>query len=79
MRIEAMHAVNKFAALGTYLANLRDENIRREYTNLSWELEAIVDRAANEPGDTAKLFQNADVMFSKLNDDCIKSAKAAPM
>jgi hypothetical protein len=43
-RVEAMNAVNKFGALGTYLANLRDENVRREYTYLTWELGAIVER-----------------------------------
>lgn len=78
-RIEAMNAVAKFGALGTYLANLRSEEIRREYTHLAWELEAMVDRAAKEPGDSAKLFSKTDAMFGKLNDDCIKSAKAAPM
>ena len=35
---DAMSAVNKFGALGTYLANLRNEEIRREYTELTWAL-----------------------------------------
>ena len=78
-RIEALNAVSKFGALGTYLANLRDENIRREYTMLARELDAVVGRAAGERGDIGKLFSSADAMFGRLNDDCIKSAKAAPM
>jgi hypothetical protein len=77
--VEAMNAVNKFGALGTYLANLRDEKIRWEYTTLSRELDAVVARAASERGDIGKLFSNADSMFGKLNDDCVKSAQAAPM
>lgn len=78
-RADAMNAVAKFGALGTYLANLRDEEIRREYTGLAWELEGIVKRAAGTSGDMSNLFTRADAMFGKLNDDCIKSAKSAPM
>jgi hypothetical protein len=76
--VEAGNAVSKFAALGTYLANLRDEEIRREYTALTKQLEAAVARAAMAPAD-ARLFDEADAMFGKLNDDCIKSAQAASM
>ena len=78
-RIEALNAVSKFGALGTYLANLRDENVRREYTNLTRELEAAVGRAGSAEVETGKLFSAADAMFGKLNDDCIKSAQSAPM
>lgn len=78
-RIEALNAVSKFGALGTYLANLRDENVRREYTNLTRELEAAVGRAGLAEVETGKLFSAADAMFGKLNDDCIKSAQSAPM
>jgi hypothetical protein len=77
-RVDAMSAVNKFAALGTYLANLRDEDIRREYTQLTHELEAAVSRAAPS-GNRQKLFEASDAMFARLNDDCIRSAQAAPM
>jgi len=76
--VEARNAVSKFAALGTYLANLRDEDIRREYTALTKQLEGAVARAGAAPAD-AKLFDEADAMFGKLNDDCIKSAQSAPM
>lgn len=76
---QAMSAVAKFGALGTYLANLRDEEIRREYTELARELEAIVKRALGAPGAMPSPFTKADAMFGKLNDDCIKSAKSAPL
>jgi hypothetical protein len=78
-QIDAMNAVNKFAALGTYLANLRDERIREYYTGLSMELEKIVNEAKAAPLDLDKRFGPPDTMFDKLNDDCIKSAHAAPM
>ena len=35
--IDGANAVNKFAALGTYLANLRDETVRKQYTDLTGE------------------------------------------
>src|SRR5713101_802218 len=48
-QIEAVNAVNKFAALGTYLANMRDEDIRRRYTELSRALQKIVTDARHTP------------------------------
>lgn len=78
-RADALNAVAKFGALGTYLANLRDEKIRAEYTNLSRELEAIVTDAGAASTGTRSSFAKADEMFDRLNDDCIKSAQAAPM
>ena len=74
--LEATNAVNKFAALGTYLANLRDDATRERYTKLSVELEKIVAQAARTPrAEVEKLFANADKMFTVMNDDCVKSAK----
>jgi hypothetical protein len=73
---QARSAVNRFAALGTYLANLRDENVRREYTALTRQLEGAVAKAGSAD---AKLFDEADAMFGKLNDDCIRAAQSAPM
>jgi hypothetical protein len=74
---EARDAVNKFAALGTYLANLRDnEAVRARYTDLSDLLSRAVREAAHAP-DLDKLFEPADAIFSEMNDDCVKSAKAA--
>jgi hypothetical protein len=78
--VEAGNAVARFAALGTYLANLRDDAVRRRYTDLSLRLEQAVREAARTPaGDVPKLFEPADRLFAGLNDDCVKSAQAAPM
>ena len=78
--VDAANAVAKFAALGTYLANLRDETIRRHYTDLSQHLEQAVREARRTPpADLPKLFEPADRMFAGLNDDCVKSAQTAPM
>jgi hypothetical protein len=75
---EAVNAVNKFAALGTYLANLRDDAARQKYTQLSDELTGIVGRARSTPAaEFAKLFDASDRMFGQMNDDCVNSAKAA--
>jgi hypothetical protein len=77
-RADALNAVAKFGALGTYLANLRNEDIRREYTHLTWELDAIAKRALDGAAADDQ-FAKADGMFSKLNEDCIKSAQSAPL
>jgi hypothetical protein len=79
-QVEAANAVNRFAALGTYLANLHDEATRERYTKLSWQLEKIVNETRNTPSaEFNKLFDQADRMFTEMNDDCVKTAKAAPM
>jgi hypothetical protein len=76
---EGLSAVSRFAALGTYLANLRDDAIRARYTDLSLQLEKVM-RAAAQPGaELSKLFEPTDRLFGEMNEDCIKSAKAAPM
>jgi hypothetical protein len=75
-QLEAANAVNKFAALGTYLANLRDDPAREQYTHLSWELENIVHDASKTPSaDLGKRFEPADKLFAEMNSDCIKTAK----
>jgi hypothetical protein len=74
--IDAGNVVNKFAALGTYLANLRDDPTREQYTHLSRELDKIVRDAINTPsGDLDKRFEAADQMFADMNNDCVKIAK----
>jgi hypothetical protein len=76
--IDGANAVNKFAALGTHLANLRDEAIRQQYTDLTGELGKImVNAKRTPPAEISKLFATADSMFAGLNDDCVKSAKDA--
>ena len=78
--VEAANAVAKFGALGTYLANLRDETIRRRYTDLSQKLGVAIGEAKRTPAaDLPTLFEPADRLFGELNDDCVKSAQAAPM
>jgi hypothetical protein len=75
-RIDAEAAVNKFAALGTYLANLRDEAIRARYTELARALEkAVADAGRTPPAELARLFEGPDRIFAELNNDCVKSAK----
>jgi hypothetical protein len=31
------------------------------------------------PSEIDKLFEPADELFARMNDDCVKSAKAAPL
>ena len=77
-QVDAANAVNHFAALGTYLANLRDDPKRERYTELSRALEKIVGEAARTPAtQREKLFEPADRLFAEMNDDCVKSAKAS--
>ena len=79
-RNDARHAVHKLGVLGTYLANLREEEIRVRYTSLTRELERIVEEPRPAPGiPIAQRFAAADTIFAELNDDCIKSAKNQPM
>ena len=79
-QIEAANAVARLGALGTYLANLRDEAVRVSYTELS----VAVDKAVNEarqtpPAALEKLFEPADRIFATLNADCVKTALDKPM
>jgi hypothetical protein len=73
---DAAASVNKFAALGTYLANLRDDAIRARYTQLVRALERAVGEARRTPAAGLEmLFEPADRIFAELNNDCVKSAK----
>jgi hypothetical protein len=79
-QIEAANAVARMSALGTYLANLRDDSVRARYTELSM----AVDKAVNEarqtpPAALEKLFEPADRIFATLNADCVKTALDKPM
>jgi hypothetical protein len=74
--VDAENAVNKFAALGTYLANLRDDATREQYTHLSRELDKVVRAAVNTPSaDLDQRFEPADRLFTDMNNDCVKTAK----
>jgi len=79
-QIEAAHAVARLGALGTYLANLRDESVRVRYTELSMAVDKAVTEARQTPPDALdKLFEPADRIFATLNADCVKSALDQPM
>jgi hypothetical protein len=79
-QIEAANAVARMSALGTYLANLRDENVRVRYTELSTAVSKAVDVARQTPPDELdKLFEPADRIFATLNADCVKTALDQPM
>jgi hypothetical protein len=72
---EALNAVSRFSAFGTYLANFQGEEKRQQYTMLARELGRVVDVAHKTPtGDSSKLFDKADEMFGVMNNDCVKSA-----
>ena len=80
MELEAATAVSRVGALGTYLANFQNEDIRYQYTQLTWTLEKHSATArTTPPAELDKLFEPADALFSAMNDDCVKTAKAAPL
>ena len=72
--VEARAAVNRFAALGTYLANFQGEARRVDYTDLSRELQRLAIAAPGlKPEGLEAAFQKADGQFATLNDDCVRS------
>jgi hypothetical protein len=73
--LDAAVAVSRFAALGTYLANFRGEEVRARYTELSHQLEAIVAAAPRAQDSRDKLFEPADRLFAAMNEDCVRAAK----
>lgn len=78
--LDGQTAVSRFAALGTYLANLRDEDIRARYTDLSRELERVMQAAkSTPPADLPTAFTQADAIFAEMNADCVKPAKTMRM
>ena len=77
---EAANAVAKFGALGTYLANLRDEPTRERYTQVTTDLEKLArDAVGFSEGELSKRYEVADREFTSMNSDCIKSAKELPL
>jgi hypothetical protein len=69
-------SVFKFGALGTFLANFRDDQVRERYTQLSWKLLAIARETYKSPrADFDKAYAEADVMFGEVNEDCAKTAR----
>jgi hypothetical protein len=79
-QIEAANAVARMSALGTCLANLRDEAVRARYTELSAAVaQAVADARQVPPAALEELFEPPDRLFADLNADCVKSALDKPM
>jgi hypothetical protein len=78
-QMDAANAVAKFAALGTYLANLRDETIRYRYTQVSLALEKLAADANRIPAsELGRRLETTDREFNEMNNDCVRSAKEMP-
>jgi hypothetical protein len=79
-QMEVANAVARFGALGTYLANLRDEGTRVRYTQVTTDLEKLsVDAARLTVDELNKRYEVPDREFTEMNSDCIKSAKELPL
>jgi len=79
-QMEVASAVAKFGALGTYLANLRDETTRERYTQVTTDLEKLsADAAHLSVEQLNKRYEAPDREFTEMNSDCIKSAKELPL
>lgn len=77
-RREVEAQVYKFGALGTFLANFRDEAVRRRYTDLSSLLLTIARGAYRQPrADFDKAYAEADLAFGDMNEDCARTARLA--
>jgi hypothetical protein len=65
----------KFGALGTFLANFRDEDVRRRYTELSFDLLKVATEAGSvSEADFQALYARVDKNFGTINDDCARTA-----
>lgn len=68
--------VFKFGALGTFLANFRDEGVRERYTQLSWKLLALMREAPKlAQVEFEKRYGEADAIFDDMNNDCARTAR----
>jgi hypothetical protein len=75
-RREVEASVFKFGALGTFLANFRDDQVRERYTHLSWKLLAIARETYKSPrADFDKAYAEADTQFGEVNEDCARTAR----
>jgi hypothetical protein len=75
--IELKSRVYKFGALSTFLANFRDEDTRYRYTQLSWELLSVGEKASKVSADEfTRIFNALDKSFDAFNQDCVKSAQS---
>jgi hypothetical protein len=73
-------AVSRFAAIGTFLANVEGEEQRVRYTRLSRELDRLrLLPPAGGAFDEKAFFADADRLFAGMNEDCVRSARLAPV
>ena len=74
--VEIKALAYQFGALGTFMANFRQDALRSRYAALAWQLNRIAEEAARlSKDDFNKLFEEADRQFSAINDDCVKAAQ----
>jgi hypothetical protein len=76
-RNDAANLVGKFGALGTYLANFQDDDIRLRYSDLTAELGAIAQTPATSKPEAR--FEKADRLFTQMNNDCVRLAQVVRM
>jgi hypothetical protein len=77
MTVELKALVYKFGALGTFLANFREDEARGAYSALTWELLAVAEKSAQvSANEFAKLFGAVDTRFDAFNQDCVKAAQS---
>lgn len=73
---EAEASVFRFGALGTFLANFRDDAVRERYTRLSWSLLTVVRETWREPREAFdRAYRDADTIFGEMNEDCARTAR----
>ena len=68
---EARRAVARYAAVATYLANFSAEARRARYSEITQNLEAMINAAAT--GGKPASFEPVDQKFYMLNEDCVAS------
>jgi hypothetical protein len=73
---EVEASVFRFGALGTFLANFRDDAVRERYTQLSWKLLAIARETFKQPREAFdRAYGEADTLFGEMNEDCARTAR----
>jgi len=76
-RNDAASLVGKFGALGTYLANFQDDDIRLRYSELTAELDTLAQTQATTKPEGR--FEKADRLFTQMNNDCVRLAQVVRM
>lgn len=77
-RREAEASVSRFGALGTFLANFRDDALRERCTQLAAKLLAIARDTDKQPREAcAKANAEAAPLFGEMNEDRARTARLA--